>query len=649
MSRAAWLRLALLLAPLALAPLASPAQEAPALPYATTLHPTGEASLDGLLAEASRLIGLAGEAPVDAFGLVARARAEPRALEEVLRSEGYWAPRIEVRVAGEPAETPGLPDRVAALAAREAPALAAREAPAPAAPGDAAVPAPGAAALPAGEPVPVEIRVTPGPRYAYRRVALRPDAPAADAVVAALPPPEGIAAGQPARAGPVLDAEAALLDRLRRMGHPLAAIVDREVVVDHEAQAMDVTWTLAPGPRAAFARPEVTGETLVNPRLLDRVAGRLEGAPYSPARLDQARRELTALGAFDAVRARAADRLDAAGRLPVTFAVTDRPRNAAGVNLAYETNFGPSGRVYYERRNLFGNAERLRLEAEVSRLGAGGGTEDVNYRLGASFRRPGLIDGRTTLAIEAAGIRERLEAYDRDVVTTAILLERPFGERWTLRAGPTFETGRIGRAGSLEPFTLAGFVMGASYDGADSLLDPRRGWRLDAAVTPYADIAEGGGFVRALGTIRHYIDVTGDGGSVLALRGSLGSLVGASRAVPLDKRFYAGGGGSVRGFGYQEIGPRDAANRPDGGSSLVEGSVEWRQRVAGPFGVVGFLDAGSLGTTAAPDLSDVRFGVGLGLRYATVIGPIRLDVATPLDRRRDEAGYGLYIGLGQAF
>jgi translocation and assembly module TamA len=588
-----------------------------ALPYRTSILVPEEAGLAAALEAASGLRALAEPAPVDAYGLVARAEAEPRRLEEVLRAEGYWAPRIEVLLDGQPAAAPGLPERLATTPPPE---------------------------------VPVEVRVDPGPRYRLRRIALRPAEPAEAPAVAALGPPPGLEPGEPARAEAVLDAESALIDRLRRAGHPLAAVADREVVVDHEAGTMDVAWTLSPGPRAAFAMPEIEGETKVNPALLARVAGRLAGEPYAPARLERARRDLLALGAFDTVRARAAQRLDEAGRLPVTFAVTDRPRNAAGINLAFETNYGPSGRVYYERRNLLGNAETLRLEAEVSRLGTGGGTEDVNYRLGATLRRPGLIDGRTTLSLEAAALRERLEAYDRDAIVLAAILERPLDDRWTLRAGPTFEHGRIGRDGNLAPFTLLGLVMGARYDGADSLLDPRRGIRLDAAVTPYAELAGSGGFLRALGTARAYHDVFGDGGSVIALRGSLGSLLGSTRdEVPLDKRFYAGGGGSVRGYAFQGLGPRDDRNRALGGASLIEGSVELRQRVRGNVGMVAFVDAGSVGGASAPDFSDVRLGAGLGLRYATAIGPLRLDVGVPLNRREGEASYGVYVGLGQAF
>jgi translocation and assembly module TamA len=592
------------------------AQEERPVRYETSLVPTGEAALDTALTDASRLRRLAEEAPVDGFGLVARARAEIPLLEQVLQSQGYWGGRAEVRLAGQPADTPGLAERLAAT--------------------------PG--------PVPAEIRVVPGRRYTLRRLELRADSAAGAPAVAGIGAPPALSPGDPAVAGPVLDAEGAILDRLREAGHPLATVADREVVVDHNAGAMDVAWIVSPGPRARFAVPEITGETAVNRRLIERVTGRLSGQPYTPGALDRTRRDLLALGAFDTVRARAAERLDAAGNLPVTFALADRPRNAAGFNIAYETNFGPTGRVYYERRNVFGNAERLRVEAEVSRLGAGGGTEDINYRLGATLRRPGLIDGRTTLTLEAAALRERLEAYDRDAFVASALLERPIGERWTVQGGPTFETGRIGRDGDLSPFTLLGLVLGVRYDGTDNLLDPRRGVRVSLAATPYADLSgDSGGFVRTLGSVRTYLDLTGTGGSVLALRGTVGSLLGADAGVPLDKRFYSGGGGSVRGYAYQSIGPRDARRRPLGGNSLVEGSVELRQRVTQTIGVVGFLDAGSVGQTETPSFADVRLGAGLGVRYATAIGPLRLDVAVPLNPQPGDSAYGLYVGLGQAF
>jgi translocation and assembly module TamA len=385
----------------------------------------------------------------------------------------------------------------------------------------------------------------------------------------------------------------------------------------------------------------------VNPALLARLAGRLDGQVFSPGAVERTRREFLQLGVFDTVRARTGQRLDEAGRLPVTFATTDRPRNAAGFSLAYETNYGPTGRIYYERRNVFGNAERLRLEAEGSRLGLG--TEDSNARIAANFRRPALLDGRTSLVVDAQALRERLKAYDRDAIVLAVTLEHPLADRWILQAGPVLDIGRVGRDGQLDPSQLVGMLVGLRFDTTDSVLDPRSGIRAQANVIPYAGIDGSDGFIRAVGTIRTYFDLFGDGGSVVALRGTLGSISGAEATVPLDKRFYSGGGGSVRGVSYQSIGPRDSQNRPEGGVSLAEASVELRQRIRGSFGMVAFLDAGTVGQNQFPDGAELRMGAGLGIRYATAIGPLRLDLAIPLRQRAGDDSYGLYVGLGQAF
>jgi translocation and assembly module TamA len=126
--------------------------------------------------------------------------------------------------------------------------------------------------------------------------------------------------------------------------------------------------------------------------------------------------------------------------------------------------------------------------------------------------------------------------------------------------------------------------------------------------------------------------------------------MGAEQAnVPRHQRFYAGGGGSVRGYDYQSIGPRDQFNRPSGGASLMEASLEWRQRVWGDIGAVAFVDAGSVGTGTSPDTSNLRVGAGAGLRYYTPIGPVRVDVAVPLVKQRDNSAFGLYVGIGQSF
>jgi translocation and assembly module TamA len=611
----------LLLAGLALAQ--EPPPDTDTLPYTVEIAPTGDGRLDAALRAVSQLVALQDTAPTSAGGVLGRADGDRERLQRALQSEGYWAGTSRIEMAGGTVGEPGMIERLDA--ARE-------------------------------RPLPIRIIVDKRQQYRIAHIALRAEKPSEQpAVDAAAAEPFGLAVGDPARAEPVLAAERTLLDRLLAAGHPLATVVRREATVDHDRKTMDVAWTFAPGPVAVFAAPDVEGMVRVDRTFLRAQAARIEGERYSPERLEQERQSLMALGAFGSVRARAAERLDEAGRLPVTFTVSERARHAVGVNLAYETNYGPSVRVYWQHRNLFGRAEQLRLEAEVARIGTNGGLANSTYRIGGTHRDPAVfglnIGPEWSFVGSLWGLRERLEAYDRDAITFAALMERRFSQRLSLNAGPVLDFGSSGPPGGpLTPYQILGVQLGGRYDGTDSLLDPARGFRVTGTLTPSWSFRESTPFAPLRVTATTYWDVLGDRRSILAVRGTVGSLMGADLPnVPRHQRFYAGGGGSVRGYDYQSIGPRDARGRPSGGASLIEASLEWRQRIWGDIGGVAFVDAGSVGTTSAPDTQNLRVGAGIGLRYYTAIGPIRADVAVPLVKQVGSSGYGLYVGIGQAF
>ena len=605
---------------LALAPAAQAQEPDPAvLPYTVEIAPSGDSRLDAALADVSQLKALQESSPTSAGGVIGRARGDRERLQQALQSEGYWGGTTQISIAGLPLADPDLPARLDGSPQK---------------------------------PVPIRIAVEKGQPYHLRTITIRATEPAGQpAMDAAAAKPFGVAPGDVARAEPVLAAERTLLDRLLDAGHPLATMAGRETVVDHGARTMEIAWRFAPGPVARFAPPQVEGAVRVDDDFLRRQAGRITGEVYSPERLEQARRELMALGPFGSVRTRAAERLDAEGRLPTTFTVAERARHALGITAAYETNYGPSVRVYWEHRNLFGGAERLRVEGEIARIGTGGALDQMTYRTGVTYRSPGVFGRDLTLVASIGALRERLEAYDRDAITASLLFERRLSDRLTVRAGPTADLGSSGPpGGKLSPYQIVGVLFGGRYDGTDSLLDPSRGFRLEGTVSPSYSIRDAQPFAPTRVTASTYWDVFADRRSILAVRGTLGSLLGANRDnVPRHIRYYAGGGGSVRGFDYQSIGPRDAQGRPTGGASLLETSLEWRQRVWGDIGAVAFVDAGAVGTGSIPDTSNLRVGAGLGLRYYTPIGPIRADVALPVVREPRSSGYGLYVGIGQAF
>ncbi len=215
-------------------------------------------------------------------------------------------------------------------------------------------------------------------------------------------------------------------------------------------------------------------------------------------------------------------------------------------------------------------------------------------------------------------------------------------------------------------YGLVGLPLNLRYDSTDNLLNPTKGIRASLFVTPTVafpvntssgNIVPGttstpraGGFALIEATASTYFDLGVPGRSVLALRGTIGTAQGATLAdVPPDKRFYAGGSDTVRGFRYQSVGPRFADNNPVGGLSLDAGTVEFRQRFYKSFGAVAFVDAGQVSTSSAPFTGTLRVGTGVGVRYYTSFGPIRLDFAVPVNREPGGDKYDIYIGLGQAF
>ena len=581
--------LALALAPPSLPqswPEAPPADAAPAAePYRARIAETGDAALDALLRATSNLMALQDVAPTDAEGLAARIAAEPERLRPVLDSQGYWAGRIAITREGEA----------------------------------------------------VEIQVTPGPRYRLRQITTEGG------------PAPALTPGAPARADDVLAAEAALLAQLRDAAHPLARIT-RQVSVDHSAQAMDIAFTVTPGPRAVFAMPQVTGTERVNPDVVRRVAAlRLAEQSYSPQRLARARADVAALGPFASVRIETGTALDAAGRLPVTVQLRERPFRVLSATAAYETNFGASLRLGWQHRNLLGGAENLRVELEASRIGTDPNL--LNARAAVIWRQPVPFGWDGTLVGGPSLVRDRLESYDRDAFVFNLAYERRLSERWTLSTGPIAEIGQSGEPGGrLSPYQLAGWAIQARYDSTQSLLDPRGGIRAAGGITPSYAFQDSTAYLPLRLSGSTYLDVTGDGRSILAMRGAFGSLVNATAAnVPPSQRFYAGGGGSVRGYDFQSIGPRTSRGKPAGGASLLEGSLEWRQRFGESFGGVIFADVGAVGTQSFAPTDEWRIGAGVGFRYYTAIGPIRADIAVPLVRQQGSGSFGFYIGIGQSF
>jgi translocation and assembly module TamA len=455
--------------------------------------------------------------------------------------------------------------------------------------------------------------------------------------------------GQPAVAAQILTAQAHLLDALRADSYPLAKVPVPIAILHPDQNLLDVTFEPDPGPKADIGPISLSGlkdmnETFVRKRLLIR-----QGEPFSPQVVEQARSDLSSIGVFSVVRAEPASALDPQGQLPINFDLTERPRHAVDLGLAYSTDLGINFTTAWHDRNLFGNAEQLNLTAAYQ--AGGDAIVRPGYQVGAQFLKPDFLRRDQQLELDLNAVKQSLQAYDQTALLEKIALNRKLSPRWTASLGLSGEQESILQEGQTNHYNLVGMPASLKYDSTTNLLDPTEGIRAALLVTPTESIGTPSAtFLLMQISGSTYLDLFNDGRSVVALRGLLGQASGVGVfGIPPDQRFYAGGSATVRGYRYQTLGPQFPDRNPTGGTAIATGTVEMRQRILGSYGVVGFVDVGQVTAHGAPFSDNWHAGAGVGARYYTPIGPIRVDVAVPLNKLPGGDTLELYIGIGQAF
>jgi len=588
--------------------------------YAVAFAPTGNDVLDATLKDSSQLESLRTTAPVGPFALVGRAQQDVDRLQTVLQSFGYYQGRVSISIDGIPLDDPGLATAIEALPKETAAAIA--------------------------------ISVDPGPLYHLRNVTIDGDLPEG------LRGSIGIAPGDPAIAAEVLKGQERLLAALHEDGYALATVSAPVAYEDLSARVLDVTYTARAGPRVTLGEIAFNGLRDVNESL---VRGRLlvhTGDWYSPSRIEKARQDLLALGVFSSVTVRTDGELDDLGRIPIVFDVQERLPRAVGFNAAYSTDLGGSLGATWSHRNLFGNAEQLNLAASVTGLG-GTATTGLGYNVTAQFIKPDFQIRDQSLELNVGALKQDLDAYDQDAILAGAAVSRKFSDVWSASVGISGIQEQIVQEGVTRDYTLLAVPLNVKYDTTgivNSFEDALHGIRASLTVTPTQSFKDSHAtFVIVQGNASTYLDLASLGGSapgrsVLALRGLIGTAQGATLfSLPPDQRFYGGGSATVRGYRYQSIGPQFPDGKPIGGQAIDAATIEYRQRLFENWGAVAFVDAGQVGASSTPFQGATRVGTGLGARYYTPIGPIRLDVAVPVNRQPGGDAFEIYLGLGQAF
>jgi translocation and assembly module TamA len=613
-----------------------------ALSYALEIETNGQdpadkTDLKQALQDASTLYKLRQDRPLDGEALFRRAQNDLGPMLDALWALGYYDSRISVTVANASITTGETGLRAASASAEAYRNRAA---------------------------VPVRIAVLTGPLYRLRGIDVSFPGEAA---------PDGlprravtIVPGHPARAADVRAQQSTAVDYFRNQSRPLAKAGELSAVVDHRTQAMDVAIPVLPGPVAGIGAIGIGGAKDVDRRVIASFVYLEQGEAYSPKKIADARKAIAAIPALGSVRIRESETLDADGNLPLSIDVTERKPRVVGFSARYSTKDGPGLRTYWEHRNLFGGAERLRLEGDLMLAPRIDGTEikrlkdftwnDLGSRISASFEKPALGGTRNDLLIDAFGVRERVGdnrfgGYTNRAGGATLAVRHRFSDTFSIQGGLTGERASSSDVLGRVDATLIGVTAGLRYDSTDNLLDPKSGMRFNATVTGYPTaLGSTVGFVEARGVGSAYYSLDEDSRYVLAGRLGLGVIAGADLAeIPSGHRFYAGGGGSVRGYAYRTVSPLVAGDII-GGRSLFEASAEARIKITDTIGIVPFVDVGSAFASSVPDFKGfTAVGVGLGLRYLTSIGPIRLDVATPVTRRDGDRPVAIYVSIGQAF
>jgi translocation and assembly module TamA len=495
------------------------------------------------------------------------------------------------------------------------------------------------------KPIPVKVDVAPGPVFTVNEVQFGGDAAHRN------PTDYKLAPGEQAGSLAIIKAGDTIVDQLKSEGRPFAKLTERRVTADHRTNTVDIVLAAEGGPVAPIGDVGITGEKMVKPEFIQRYSRLEKGEAYSPEALRKAGERLRALGVFSSVTIHEGDALAKDGTLPMTIEVSEAKRRYLGIGAQYSTidGFGING--YWGHRNLFGEAESLRIEGAVSRLGEASDVGDLDYSAGILFTKPGFLYPSATLKAGIVAKTQNPDAYNAKLITASLGLSYELTDQDTISAATEVSFENDDDAFGNNNYLTFTLPITYDRDARDDKFNPTGGYHATLSAKPGYEFMNGTVYSAFEGSISGYLGLGAEDGVVLAGKIAAGTLIGGDgvQDIPATQRFFAGGGGSVRGYGYQEISPYNDNDEATGGRSYVTGSFEARIKITDTIGFVPFIDVGTVSDSIAPDFSDIRAGAGAGIRYATPFGPLRLDFAVPLNKYDDGTDYGIYAGIGQSF
>jgi len=501
-----------------------------------------------------------------------------------------------------------------------------------------------------GQPLLAVLEVSPGKRFTFATISVNAEPTVPTGLIR---DNLTLKIGEPVRAEQVLVEEAKVALTLPENGYPFAEVGQRDVLLDPDSGGADYTLPVTVGPRGTYGQIVSEGKEAFGADHVAVLARFRPGELYDSRKVDDLRQALVATGLFKGIgiEPRRTGRAGPDGTEVVDLAVKQEagPPRVIAATAGYATGQGFRAEASWTHLNLWSPEGALAVSGVV-------GTQEQGADV--TFRRSNAGKRDRTLELAADLHHTSYDAYTAYTGRLSARVSYDSTPLWQKRLTYAYGVQLIGTNESVyvpvlaarerRTYAIAGLSGQLGFDTTDSLLDPRKGFRVTTLVEPEGSLQ---------GSFSPYVRVRLDGTAyyrigenlTLAARARVATIEGASldNLAP-SRRLYAGGGGSVRGFGYQQLGPRDPAGDPTGGRSLNEAAFEVRYRF-GDYGVVGFVDMGQAYASSTPQFDNLRVGIGIGARVYTNFGPVRVDVATPLNRRTGESRFNVYVSIGQAF
>ncbi len=648
------------------------------LPYTTMVVPTADKDVTSGMAAASQLVSLQATRNVGPYALASRIREDYERLQGALQSRGYYGGHVTVTVQAEGKTIDGhAPDLAGFLSS-----------------------------IRSGETVTIRLGAVLGEQFTVGQIIVVEDdegdgkevaagekqqshVPAVRKVLTLLKGERdslGMESGAPAVAADVLAIQGRLLGYLQEEGYGLSSVQAPQAILHPERKQIDVQIRMKRGPKLVIGPMALNGLKRVKPDYIRRRILLREGQLYQPSVLEQARLDLGSTGLFASVVQRNGDKVlplseqkvppqrertthkkvatqhspaGVDGALPIDFDFTEGKRHRLTGDVGYSTDLGGRAGVSWLHRNLLGRGEQLRVAAMATGLG-GTAQLGLGYDGYVDFMKPDFLQRSQVLDLRVEAIRQLLYSYRQTALLVQGRVERPLWKDFSGSAGVTLEQEHIRQFGRRADYFIASIPVKLDYDGThrSNPIEPAtHGLRVSLGVTPSISMEHQTSFFIPMNMQAStyfdltHVGLTKPGNSIIAVRVMVGSIQGASTwNLPPDQRLYAGGPGSIRGFRYQGVGPQYGTTKyAIGGTSMDAGTVEFRQRLPKNFGLAAFADAGQVSGNSIPGHGKLRVGCGGGIRYFTPIGPVRVDVAVPINRPHRGDKWELYLGLGETF